>query len=136
MPTQFSLYFSRDNPEANKQCNLKPIKDIQTALALFQEAATKHAEETEQGKYKTGNKRYDEIMAVVKFLTQNNSMQCLHSFLSPNSVGVRLWAASFLLPTHEKESIRVLKEIQRIDGILSLVAETTLSEWRKGKLKF
>lgn len=117
-------------------CNLKTIKNIESALALFQEAAAKQAEATEQGDYKTGNKCYDEIMSVLNFLRQNNSIQSLYAFLSAPSVGVRLWAASLLLPTHEKESIRVLKEIKKMEGVHSLTAETTISEWRKGNLKF
>ena len=105
-------------------------------MALFQEAATKQAEATENGDYKTANKNYDKIIDIMDYLKRENSVDRLHDFLSASSVGVRIWAAYYLLPTHEKESVKVLGEIEKGEGIHSLTAETTLSEWRKGNLKF
>jgi hypothetical protein len=112
------------------------IKDINTALALFEEAATRHAEATEQGDYKVGNKCYDKIVKVVAFLKNENAIDNLLCLLSNPSIGARLWAASYLLPTHEKEGVEILEEIEKRTDIHSLTAETTLNEWRKGKLKF
>lgn len=37
------------------------IKDVASALLMFEDAAKKHAEATEQGDYKQGNKNYDLI---------------------------------------------------------------------------
>jgi hypothetical protein len=50
------------------------IKDTSAALILFEEAATKQAEATEQGDYKTGNKCYDKIVKAVDFLKQRNEV--------------------------------------------------------------
>lgn len=105
-------------------------------MALFQEAATKQAEATENGDYKTANKNYDKIIDIMDYLKRENSVDRLHDFLSAPSVGIRIWAASYLLPTHEKESVKVLQEIEKGEGIHSLTAETTLSQWRIGNLKF
>ena len=38
------------------------IKDIQTALEIFEDACIKHSEATEQGDYKTGNKYHSKII--------------------------------------------------------------------------
>lgn len=114
---------------------MKKIRDIETALLNFEEAAKKQAEATDQGDFKTGNKNYAEIVKAITFLKEHDSMDKLSALLSHSYVGVRLWAASFLLPFIETEALRVLKEISSGSGIHSLTAETTLSEWEKGTLK-
>jgi hypothetical protein len=48
---------------------------------------------------------------------------------------VRAWAASYLLPLYEKESIRVLKEIVNMKTFGSLDAEMTIKEWKNGNLR-
>ncbi|MEH6305238.1 hypothetical protein RYH73_06265 [Olivibacter sp. CPCC 100613] len=44
--------------------------------------------------------------------------------------------AYYWLAVNEQEGIKVLEEIVKGSGIDSLTAETTLSEWKKGNLKF
>lgn len=112
------------------------IKDIQTALELFEDACIKHSEATEQGDYKTGNKYHSKIMKVIDFLKSKNAITNLKDYLSSPFVGVRLWSACYWLPVNEEEAIKVLEEIVKGQGINSLTAETTLSEWKKGNLKF
>ena len=115
---------------------MKKINDIETALAVFEEAAIKQAEATEEGDYKTGNKRYNEITKATAFIKNEGAVDSLRQFLSHTSIGVRMWAACYLLPVDEKEGERVLKEIAKSSGIHSLTADTTLSEWKKGNLNF
>lgn len=111
------------------------IKNLEIALALFEEAAIKHAEATEQGDYKTGNKNYKNIAKIIDYLKLNNQLPCLKPFLNNSSVGVRGWSATYLLPLFENESLKVLTEISNMQGIHSLTAKTTISEWQKGNLK-
>jgi len=111
------------------------IKDIDKALLKFEEAAIKHAEATEQGDYKTGNKNYAVISKAILFLKEHNSISRLADFLSHSSVGVRMWSATYLLPVLEKEGLQVLKQIASETGILAFTAKTTISEWEKGNLK-
>lgn len=111
------------------------IQNTETALSLFEEAATKHAEATETGDYKAANKNYGIIVKAVAFLKDRNEVDKLLDFLTHSSVGVRMAAATYLLPIHENEAIKVLLEISRGSGIHALTAETTMSEWRKGNLR-
>ncbi len=115
---------------------MRKIKDIETALAVFEEAAIKQAEATEEGDYKSGNKRYNEITKAAEYIKSEGSIDNLRGFLSHDSIGVRMWAAYYLLPVDEKEGERVLKEIAKSSGIHALTADTTLSEWKKGNLNF
>ncbi|MBI5326540.1 MAG: DUF2019 domain-containing protein [Ignavibacteriae bacterium] len=114
---------------------MKKIKNLETALALFEESAIKHAEATEKGDYKTANKSYAVIVKIIAFLKERNELQSLSQFLNHSSEGVKGWAAAYLLPVLESEAIRALEEIAKGSGLRSLAAEATLSEWRKGNLK-
>jgi hypothetical protein len=111
------------------------IKNLEIAFALFEESAIKHAEATEQGDYKTGNKNYKSIAKVIDYLKLNNQLLSLKQFLNHSSVGVRMWSATYLLPLVENESLKVLNDISNIPGIHSLTAKTIISEWEKGNLK-
>ena len=113
---------------------MKKIKDISEALNLFQDAAIKHAEATEQGDYKIANKNYDTIAKTIEFLKQHNAICSLLEYLNHNSIGVKIWAATYLLPTNEKEATQVLEQIIREKGIQSFDAKMVLSEWGKGNL--
>lgn len=115
---------------------MKKINDIDTALEVFTEAAKKQSKATEEGVYKTGNISYDEISNAVSYIKSENKLDTLRQFLSHPSIGVRMWAACYLLPIAEKEGEQVLKEIANGSGIIAHTAETTLIEWKKGNLKF
>lgn len=115
---------------------MNEIKDIEAALTTFEEASAKHAEATELGDYKASNKHYNQLAEAATFLKSKNAIDYLLQFLSNSSVGVRMWAACYLLPVYEQEGIKVLEEIAESSGIHSFTAETTLSEWREGNLRF
>lgn len=114
---------------------MKKLNNLETALIQFEEAASKHANATEHGDYKSANKNYAIITKVILFLKEQNEIRKLSNFLNHNSIGVRIWAATYLLPILEDEASQVLDQISRKSGIHSLTAKTTLSEWRKGNLK-
>lgn len=87
------------------------IKDIQSALEIFEDARIKHSEAIEQGDYKAGNKYHSKIMKAIAFLKNENAITNLKDYLSNPNIGVRLWSASYWLPVNEQEGIRVLEEI-------------------------
>jgi len=111
------------------------FKDLSTALNYFEEAAQKHAEATKEGDYKTGNKNYDKVIKAVYYLKEQGSIDELLQYLNHSACGVRLIAATFLLPKHEKRGVEVLNEISKSSGFFSFIAETTLNEWQNGNLK-
>ncbi|PQJ12580.1 hypothetical protein CJD36_002200 [Flavipsychrobacter stenotrophus] len=76
---------------------MKNIIDKEEALATFEDAANGHGEATEQGNYKLGNICYNKIILAVTFLKENNGIPLLLPFLRHDSIGVRIWAASYLL---------------------------------------
>lgn len=114
---------------------MKKIRDLNSAIETFEEAANLHGLATEKGDYKSANKSYTSIVNSITFLREKNQIDLLLGFLNHTSVGVRMWGATFLLPHYEKESKNVLEEIANINGIHSLTALTTLNEWKKGNLK-
>lgn len=116
---------------------MKKIKDLSSALDVFVNAASKQGDATETGDYKIANLCYRDIEKAASYLKENNQLQSLHIFLKHSSVGVRIWAAGYLLHVDEAEAdaVKTLKEIGDTFGIHSLTAKTTLSEWLNGNLK-
>jgi len=114
---------------------MKKITDINTAIHIFKDAADRQAKAIEIGDYNQANKCYDQITKVVTFLKDNNALLELQPLLTNDSVGIRLWAACYLLRVDEKKAITVLEEISNLKGIHSLTAKTTIKEWRKGNIK-
>lgn len=114
------------------------MKDIESALKIFLESAIKEVEATETGDFKTVNKCNKKITESMNYLKSKNEIYILKDHLSNPSVGVRLWVACYWLNINEKEGLTVLERIAKSkdSGIYSLTAETTLSEWKKGNLKF
>jgi hypothetical protein len=111
------------------------IKDVEMALKLFESAAVAHAEASEKGDYKKANKNYVILEKAITFLRDHGRVQLLTKFLSHEDMGIRVWAATYLLPTQENIAVKVLEAIASgPSGIQRLDAETTLSEWRKGNL--
>ena len=111
------------------------IENVDEALCLFEEAAIKQEEAVRSGKSKIANRNYDKIKSIVIFLKNNKSLGRLAAYYVHPNLSVRAWAASYLLPLYEKESIRVLKEIVNMKTFGSLDAEMTIKEWKNGNLR-
>lgn len=113
---------------------MKTINSIDMAIYQFKDSSHKHGVATETGNYKLGNKYYKDIISAIDYLKKSNAINVLEMLLSDSSIGVRLWAASYMLAVDEECAVNTLEDIIKTDGIHSLTAETTLSEWRDGNL--
>lgn len=103
------------------------IKDIESALSLFLEAAAMQAEATESGDYKRANKMYDRIIKSVNYLTEHNALGMIEQCLYNENIGIKLWSASFLLSSSIAKNI--LEEIANGDyGIHFLTAKMILKQ--------
>jgi len=111
------------------------IENVDEALCLFGEAAIKQEEAIRSGKSKIANRNYDKMRSIVIFLKNNKSLGRLAVYYVHPNLSVRAWAASYLLPLYEKESIRVLKEIVNMKTFGSFDAEMTIKEWKNGNLR-
>ncbi len=108
---------------------------IAEALELFVLNANSHALAIENGDYKTANKAYDKIVQAANFLKSRNQILLLSDLLDHTSVGVRSWAACYLLPVAEVKAKSVLEEISKREDIHGFNAEMDLVQWEKGELK-
>lgn len=114
---------------------MRQINDLKEALKLFEDAATKYGEAIRSGKSRIANRNYDLKADIAKYLRKNNSLHELSAFYTHPDISVRLSAAVYLLPVYEKESIKILKEIAKMNGIESFDAEMTVKEWENGNLR-
>lgn len=114
---------------------MKETNEIEKIIKQFESAALKHEIASEEGDYKTANKSYKDLQRSTILLKERGMLSSLADLLNHSSVGVRMWAAVYLLNERENDSVMVLQKIADGSGINSLTAKTTLSEWRKGNLK-
>lgn len=114
---------------------MRKINNLKEALKFFEDAAIKYGEAIRNGKSKIANRNFDILADIAKYLRKNNSLYELSIFYTHPDISLRSWAATYLLPVYEKESIKVLKEVAKMDGIESFNAEMTIKEWKNGNLR-
>lgn len=114
---------------------MRKINNTAEALLIFEKSSIGHAKATEEGDYKVGNKNYREKINAISYLKEHNGIDELLKYLNHDNIGIRMSAATYLLPYHQKEAISVLREISKSSNFFSFFAETTLNEWGKGNLK-
>ncbi len=115
---------------------MKRFKDVNEALALFEYYENKRNEALAQyGDSKTANRCFENIKKIVMYLKCNDSIYLLERFHNHPNIAVRVDAAILTLPLDEKKSLRVLKEIVKMNVRSSLAAETATKEWKNGNLK-
>ena len=107
------------------------IKSTEEALKVFEESTVIHAECTETGNYKKGNKANDRAMKAADYLKKHGQLLKLKHFFTHSHVGPKKWAAIKLLPIVEEESLKVLSEISKGRGGNAFTAEIALEEWAK-----
>lgn len=113
---------------------MESLKGIETASRKFEEAAIKHAEATEAGNCTQANESYQVIVKSARYLKETNSLKLLSKLLYSESVGARMWAATYLLPVFERNAMQILQTIANGNNIHSLTAKMTIDEWKKGNL--
>lgn len=105
-------------------------------LAKFEAAALDHTAATIAGDHIKANRSVDVIMDTVAHLKQRCELVQLKRLLSHSSAGVRVWAASYLLPTNlNTDAISTLQKIEMGTDMIAFAAEMTLREWKNGRLK-
>lgn len=115
---------------------MRKIKNLKEALEIFEDAAIKQADAiTQKGSSKIANRNYDKILSVAQYLRENKLLPELSVFYTHPNLSVRSWAAAYLLPVYEEESIKILEEIAKFEGFGALDADILIKEWKKGKLR-
>lgn len=115
---------------------MKHIQEIESALSSFKISAANQAKATEVGDYVKGNKAYNQIIKILKYLKDNDKLNELDTILHDSNVGVRMFAAYGLLNVSPERAVSVLEEIAHRNDIYSLTASTTLEQWHQNKLVF
>lgn len=115
-----------------KRRRLESTKAIEKAYLTFAEAATEQAKAMENGDYKKAKKNYKIMVNAARVLRETDNIKNISNLLDSKSTGVRMWAATFLLPVFENEAMRVLLPIANEKGIHSSTAKTMIDKWKKG----
>ena len=86
-----------------------------------------------EGNHKLANKHHDRIRQIAAEFRASGVLQQLIPLTTHEHLGVRGWAAMFLLELDESTSIKALEGIVALnEPHHSFNAELTLKEWKKG----
>jgi hypothetical protein len=112
--------------------------DVSELVATYRDAASAHGDATEQADYKAANEMAETVAIVYSQLRRRGrqAQEQLLSLLGDPEPGVRLWAASHALEFAPAEGEAALEQLRAIGKLVGLSAETTLREWREGRLRF
>ena len=110
--------------------------DLNSALQQFEKAAELHAYYNERHEFKKGNIHADAILKAVNFLKSIDGLRNLEPFLNSDIMGVKGWAAAYLLTLNNPKAIEILENTAALNvPHYSFNAKILLSEWREGNLK-
>jgi hypothetical protein len=107
-------------------------------VEAYREAARHHGEATEAGNHKAANKAAERIAAIYSELRRRgrDALAKLLPLLADPAVGVRVWSAAHALEFAPELGVAVLEQLSSARGLAGVSAETTLKEWRGGRLRF
>ena len=112
------------------------IGSTEEAIKIFADAAIKHGEASEQGKYRVGNRSYKYLVLAVQFLRKKNQVDLLKRLLQHDDSGVRIWSATYLLfSSYKNIAEKILKKESLKTGLRAFSAEMVLKQWHEGALK-
>ena len=106
-------------------------------IEKYAQAASANREAIAAGDSVKANQAHDVVAAVYRHLREHGEQRQLLPLLEHSDPGVVGWAAAHALEFAPQEGERALTDLaSRERGIIGFDAEMTLSEWRKGKLRF
>lgn len=125
----------------------KEFKNAEEALEKFGECASIRATALNQGVSRVANKMIDEERRCVLYLYEHHQIERLLPCLKNENPGIRMDAASILLPYFEQELMNKVRSKECVDtlfeiakekdncyGFVGIIAEITLDQWKKGML--
>ena len=107
-------------------------------MEKYIKAAEDHSKGTSSGDSRKTNSAYRRIDKIFRELKANNQLNLLLRLVDHKSIGVRMWAATHLLPYNEEAGLKVLKEIEKnhTEDLHGFDAKMTIQEWKKGNLTY
>jgi hypothetical protein len=111
--------------------------EVNSSQREFVEAARQYGLQMSNHQFAATKHEYDKIVGALRALRQSPDQgeSFLLTCLSDPDPSVVTWAALYLLPYREHEAVQALSRVAHGDaGLVGLGAETTLAEWRAGRL--
>jgi len=113
--------------------------DLEVLLTEYADAALTHRRASREGKYKTANRAYTRLSAVVHELRTRGgavAQGALLRLLKDERIEVRGWAAAHALEFAPDRALVVLEEIASGPASLEeFSAKMVLQQWRSGILR-
>lgn len=112
--------------------------ELPDLIRCYRDSAISHSDAIGCGNREVAN-RHSTLIAVMYTEIKHRgraAQRRLLSLLEDPDLSVRLWAASHTLDIAPTQSEATLTELASGSSLLGLTAETTLREWKAGRLQF
>jgi hypothetical protein len=111
---------------------------VEGLVARYKNAASRHGQATQGADPSIGNAEAETLASAYRELRRRGSRPALLVLLESPDLGVRSWAATHAMDFAPSEGEPVLTALaeSKESGLIGLSAEMTLTEWRKGRLRF
>ena len=110
---------------------MRKIKNVEDALILFESNVDIIHECSKSGNYRKGNRAYDHVETIVKYLLENNALDLLKQLYDDSNLWVRLAAAIAMAPFDDENAFNIVKKMTDGEGLYSFSAKRTLLNWDK-----
>ena len=110
---------------------MRKIKNVEDALILFESNVDIIHECSKSGNYRKGNRAYDDLIQIEKYLFENNALDLLKQLYDDSNLWVRLAAAIAMAPFDDENAFNIVKKMTDGEGLYSFSAKRTLLNWDK-----
>jgi hypothetical protein len=117
--------------------NLNPMSEpLQSIISEARNLAVAHGKATLSGDYKSGNRAFDKLMAIVPVIRGYgyDGEVALLQLTEDADDSVVCWAATIVLKSNEAKAIAALEKVSKKTGIIAFNAQMVLKQWKKGEL--
>lgn len=106
-------------------------------ITRYRNAAIAHGEGTRSGDSVKTNRAYDELVVLLKKITETDNDELLFSLYDDDDITVQVWAAAHTLEVNEEKALTKLQIIMNAAiPLASMGARYTIQEWKSGELTF
>ncbi len=108
--------------------------DVQALMNKVTDLCVEQGKAMDEGDSISANELHEKISIIMSNVKAQGQLSELKQLLQNDDENVKLWAATYLLPTEEELALSVISQVEKSDRLLSIEATTLKDMWNKGML--
>ena len=110
--------------------------DLKKLIEKFRETALVHGKAAGEDDYKSANRYFDKIIALLPKILSHGSIgeAALLALTEDQDPSVACWAATYSLKFDANRALAVLGKLSKMPGVIGFDAKMVLELWQEGNL--